>query len=373
VNQKVVEGVDILTGKMSDFPHLRFADYSGATREQDMQNAIQPKYYSSKVVDALYERSILVKIADDISGEASHPAQGLYAYKEVALSGSGLTDDTSSLQGQEERLSLQEVSFTVAQLDHAVAFTRNALLLPVVELRQRAQNLLSNWFNEKMETQLLSAVETDAAKVFYGGTATAPNNITANDTSAPGDMKKAYFYMLHHKIPGFTMQELKDWFGSQAAGLQKASNPRGGWYVAVLHPGQIFDITETTEWKDAAAAAATAEIQVAMGPQFQATIYAWFGVLMVPCSLCTYNTPGGYSVGYARGFVFGKQAIAFGFQKLKRGQVQSSGMDWKEARFDYDRLEGVAVLTRTAKGTLDKNRYVGHFSALSTDAQSIIS
>lgn len=360
------------SGAMSDFPHMHFAEYGGATRETDVSNAVLPKFYTSKIIDALYERTILAKLAVDITDEASNPAEALRAFKEVALSGDGTTSDGTALEGNEERVSLETVDFDVEELDHAVAFTKTALLLPAVELRKRAEPLLSNWFNIKVEGKLLTSAENGAGTVFYGGNATAPANIDAADTSAPVDIKKAYFYLMAHKVPGYTLQQLKGWFGDQVDNLAgKSSNPRGGFYVAVLHPGQIYDITETTEWKTAANASATATIQVALGPNFQATIYVWYGVLLIPDTLCVYTKPAGYAVAYARGFVFGQDALAFGFQKLNKGQVKFSGLEWQEAGFDYNRLTGVAILTRFAEGVLDNSRYVAHYSALSTAAIAV--
>ena len=176
--------------------------------------------------------------------------------------------------------------------------------------------------------------------------------------------------MLTEKVPGFSLAEIKQWFGPEAMNIARAQsyNPRTGIYVAVLHPGQIYDITETTEWKTAAAGAATATIQGILGPQFEGSIYFWHNVIMVPSTLCTYDKPNGYDVAYARGFVYGRQALAFGFQRLKGGQVSTNGLDWKEASFDYGRLDGVAILTRFAQGVLDNDRYVGEYSALSADA-----
>jgi len=363
---------DIRMGPKGDFPHMHFAEYGGATRETDVSNAVLPKFYTSKIIDALYERSILAKLADDITAEVSNPSDALRAFKEVALTGDGTTSDGTALEGSEERVELGEVDFEVEELDHAVAFTKSALLLPAVELRKRAEPLLSNWFNTKVEGKLLTSAENDAGTVFYGGDATAPDNIDAADTSTPRDIKKAYFYLMAHKIPGYTLQQLKGWFGDQVDNLAgKSTNPRGGYYVAVLHPGQIYDITETTEWKTAANASATATIQVALGPNFQATIYAWYGVLLIPDSLCVYTKPTGYAVAYARGFVFGQQALAFGFQKLNSGSVKFGGLEWQEASFDYNRLNGVAILTRFSEGVLDNSRYIGHYSALSAAAQAV--
>ena len=109
MEQNLVAGKDVLSGPMSRFPgynfrsrSVKFADYTGATREQDVQEAIQTRYYSTKVVEALFERSVVARIAVDITEETSHPAQGLYAYEEVALTGTGVTDDTSALETAEQ-------------------------------------------------------------------------------------------------------------------------------------------------------------------------------------------------------------------------------------------------------------------------------
>lgn len=381
--RNVVDRDTIKSGPMSDFPTyvfrsqavagtVKLADYTGATREQDITEAILPKYYSKKIVEALFERVILAKITDDISDEASNPAQALAAYEEVALSGAGRTSDASALEGAEERMDLSQISFTVEQLDHAVVFTRNALFLPAIKLRDIGRKLLENWFNQKVETKLLTSSENNCSKVFYGGNATAPENIDASDTLTPTNIKKAYFYLLTKKVPGFTLAEIKEWFGPEAMSIARAQsyNPRTGIYVAVLHPGQIYDITDTAEWKTAAGNAATATIQGVLGPQFEGSIYFWHNVLMVPSTLCSYDKPAGYAyaVSYARGFVYGRQALAFGFQRLKGGQMETNGLDWKEASFDYGCLNGVAILSRFAQGVLDKDRYVGEYSALSADA-----
>lgn len=318
----------------------------------------------------MFERIILARISTDISDEASNPAQGLYIYEEEKLSGDGLEDDTSALEGSEERMDLSQIEFTVSQLDHAVVFTRNALFLPKVKLRDIGRKLLEKWFADKVETRLLTSCTNGVKKIFYGGDATSPATIDASDTLSTTNIKKAYFWLVTQKVPGFSLAEIKQWFGPEAENVAKktAYNPRGGFYVAVLHPGQIYDITATTEWTTAAGGAATATLQGVLGPQFEGNIYLWHNVIMIPCTNCTYSTPGGYSIPWARGYVFGRDALAFGFQKLKGGQIETSGLDWKESNFDYDRLNGVAILTRFAQGVLDNDRYCGQYSALSTAA-----
>lgn len=367
---------DIRSGPMSDFPNIqfhsaRFADYGGATREQDVQEAIQVKYYSKKIVEALFERVIVARIAEDITQEASHPAQGLYAYKEVELSGSGVTSDASALEGSEERMDLDQIAFTAEMLDHAVVFTRNALFLPVINLREIGRKLLQKWFDEIVEGKLLTSSANGVGKVFYGGNATAPANIDATDTLTPTNIKKAYFYLLTKKVPGFTLAEIKQWFGPEASNIAKktAYNPRDGYYVAVLHPGQIYDITATAEWITAAGNAATATVQGVLGPQFEGNIYLWHNVILVSSTLVGYDAWDGYSVDVARGFVYGRGALAFGFQKLQGGAMKTSGLDWQEAGFDYNRLEGTAILTRFAQGVLDNEKFVAEYSALSAAAQ----
>lgn len=358
---------DIRMGPVSDFSFLEFADYTNVTKVADADATI-PEYWSERVVAALYDMSIVAKIATDISRDTSHPSDALYAFLETALSGAGTSADGTALEGNEEKVTWTQKTFNVESLDHAVAFSRQLILSAIFDPRERARDLLSNWLTQKIEGKLLTDLEGCVTKRFYGGTATSPATIVAGSTIDPEDVERAVFSLIKAKVPGFTIQELKNWFGVPADELVKSSNPYadGGWYIGILHPGQIFDLTQTTAWSNAANAASTATLQSILGPKWQGRFFAWNGCLMLPSNNVSYSA-GGYGTAAARAFVCGRDAIAFGWSRL-RGQ---SGIEWVESMYDYERIRGAAILSRFGHGCLDPERARAIYTSLSTKAQGL--
>lgn len=361
---------DMVMGSIDEVlgANVQFADYANVTGVADADSTI-PEYWSERVVAALYDMSIVMKCALDITRDTSHPADALYAFLESALSGAGTSSDSTALEGNEEKVVWTQKTFNVESLDHAVAFSRQLILSAVFDPRERARDLLSNWLTQELEKKLLADLEGCVTHRFMGGNATNLSDLDAADTIDPEDIEKCVFSLMKRKVPGFTIQELKNWFGVPADELIKSSNPYtdGGWYVGILHPGQIYDLIQTTAWSDAANAASTATLQSILGAKWQGRFFAWNGCLMLPSNNVSYTTAGGYSVAAAKAFVLGRDAIAFGWAKL-RGQ---SGVEWKEAMYDYSRIRGAAILSRYGHGCLDPDRFVGLYTALSAVAQSL--
>jgi hypothetical protein len=369
----------ILMGYPREFPDLRFsADYTGVTGKGDLTGLL-PEYWTEKFIAALYDLSIFIRVAEDISGEIRVPMDKLYAYVETKLSGAGVTSDSSSLEGSEEKVGYTAKTFDVTMLDHAVAFTKEALLKTPGQLRERGKNLLANWFKTKMEAQLALAAElAPPVKIFCGSGKETVYEITANDILTLAEIDKAVMAMIARGVPGFSLGEISEWFGIKPEELGKAANPvarqnggveDGPWYIAPIHPGQLYDIIASDAWKSAANAAATATVTAALGARFQGRIYAYMGCLLLPTNQVRYQAIGDdYTVKFARSFVLGRSALAFGYAKMKGSQ----GVEWKEARLDYERINGIAIETLTAKGALDPSRMMGLYSALSAAAQSII-
>lgn len=355
-------------GPISSFPFLEFADYTGVTAVADADSTI-PEYWSQNVISALYDMSIMAKIANDISRDVSAPMDKLYAFLETALSGDGQTSDETAVEGNEEVIDWTQISFDVESLDHAVAFSRQLILSDVFDPRERAKGLLSNWLTQKIEVKLLEDMEDCVTKRFYGGDATSLTDLDAADTLDPQDIERGVFSLIKAKVPGFTIQELKNWFGVVADSLPKTDNPYsdGGWYIAVLHPGQIFDLTQTAAWITSANAASTATLQAILGPKWQGRFFVWNGCLMLPSNNVSYEKTGGYTVDCAKGFMTGRNSTAFGWAKL-RGQ---SGIEWVESKFDYTRIRGAGILSRFGHGCLNQAMARGIYTAISTVGQSL--
>jgi len=235
------------------------------------------------------------------------------------LSGAGVSGE-STLQGNEETLSLREITTSPEFYRHAVAETHKAEIQITQDFREKARVVLGRWMAKKMDDLMWTAATTTAATGFtasvittvYGGDATAVNEIDSSDTFGVEEIRQAVNKLESNDI---------DKVGGE-----------DGVYVILIHTHQKYNLIKDSEWLAAQREAGPRD----MNNQLFTNILGHYGgAIIATTNACpraqNANSPVVY---YAR-------AVALGAEALCRGLAED--IMWKEQITDYEFKRGIAV------------------------------
>jgi N4-gp56 family major capsid protein len=341
---------------------LEAADYTNVTEKSDVD--IVPKYYTQIFVEALYQKSILISTAMPLNYSAD--GDTFYGWLASKLSNTGVQEGTA-LEGNEEKPTITKKTFTVIEYANAVAITNTLRRQThLKDLRMKIRDLLAGWAVEKKEAYILTFLDAGVSNVRYGGGKANIYAITANDKIAATDLDRISTFLMNSNVKGYTAGEV-----AKITGIKEIPEPRahavegGGYYIAVLHPFQVYDLGQDTDFKSAAVAAAQWEANKVFGMQFGGPVYIWKNVVVFGHSQVSFAVAGGgYTVKVAKGFVLGKTAYGFSVQGEGDGNI------WLEAGMDYTRIDGIGVQLYYGGGIMDATRYAGVYTA-ATDISTL--
>lgn len=269
----------------------------------------------------------------------------------LALTGAGITGDTTALAGNEEALKFRQLDFTVEMLKHGVRWTEKVDSLITYNMRTTALNQLAKWLAAKYDTGIWTELTgggttIPAANIVYAGTATGTASLA--DSSSAGQATLATISALRAyaetdlQIEPFKMENGEEYYG------------------LVLSPYAGYNLKVSSEWQQAQR---DANVRGETNPLFTGAAGVWDGVIIytnnrVPVIT---NAGSGSNLRAAKNVLFGANAISRGFAKYP---------DWREEDFDYGTESGVATVSIygqkanvydfSSAGDGSANRAIGH-------------
>lgn len=273
----------------------------------------------------------------------------------MQLSGDGVQGD-STLEGNEESLTTYTDDLIINQLRHAVrsAGKMSEQRIPF-SVRQEAMNGLKDWWADRWDTWFFNQV--------CGNNAQTDTRYTGNNATAAPDSS-------HHVwINGTDDQSLTSGHVFDLSILDAAretaitASPQirpikimgGDYYVAFLHPYQVYDMrtsTTTGQWLDIQKAAMQGG-EITKNPIFTGALGMYNGIVLHESTRVTLGVNSSTAAAVAntrRAVLCGAQACTAGF-----GQGHSFGNhDWYEELFDFGNQLGVKA---GCIGGLKKSRY----------------
>lgn len=259
---------------------------------------------------------------DDLTKEAGDT---IHTDIVLALRGDGQVGDTTSLEGNEEKLVMRQSNFTVEELSHAVAWTEKAQKLNKHALRPVARGQLAKWLAGKLDDKVFNEISgngdttmPDANKWAAG---TASSRATVADTNAGGRLTLASLT----EMKAYAQTELK----IEPIRIDGDGNE---YFILVAHPYAVMSLKrDDTSW---AQAQRDAQIRGDDNPLFTGAAGMWDGVIIYSSNRVPRSTNGTIQVA---------DNIFLGAQALSRGYAIYP--DWREEEFDYGRRFGVGTVT----------------------------
>lgn len=148
------------------------------------------------------------------------------------LTGSGVTGE-STLEGNEEKLSLAQTDLTIDWFRHAVSITkRSKARINFDFVVQAAQPLLSKLVAKKMDDDMFTKFGT-ATTAIFAGDATSTATIDASDTLSTG-----------------TLDKIKTYLGSRNAMPLSGGNGKT-YFGIVIHEYDAYNLRRDTAWQQA--------------------------------------------------------------------------------------------------------------------------
>ena len=301
-----------------------------ATSNPLTKKAWEEKLFRDVLKEAYFSRFMgknadsVVHVSEEL--EKSHGDEITFGLR-MRLTQAGVTDDTE-LEGNEEALTSYHYKLTLHLYRHA---TRDAGAIhrkrAMFEIDEEAQAALKDWGSEKIDELCFTALTTSPTKIFFGGTATATNNITANDIITPALISKVKAWA---KTGG----------GRSYVPLRPVKVDGKPYYILIVHPDVLFDLSQNSAWSQAAREALPRGIN---NPIFSGAEYLWDGVLIHSHENIPIVTNWGASsnVAGAKCVFMGAQAVCFAWGKRP----------WVVAKdFDYDNEHGYAYNMICAAG-----------------------
>jgi len=147
------------------------------------------------------------------------------------LTGAGITSDTGNLTGNEEELSLGQITVTVSILAHAVKWTKYANEQALFNIRTAAQNALSIWLADKMDAKIFTIFGTEqTTNILYAGNATSVGSLDASDI-----------------LSTTTLDKIKVKLEMQRA-LPIRTADGNKYFIIVIHPYDAYNLRQDTTW-----------------------------------------------------------------------------------------------------------------------------
>jgi N4-gp56 family major capsid protein len=252
----------------------------------------------------------------------------------LALTGSGVSGDLSSLEGNEEALKFRQTSMGIYDIAHAVAWTEKAQVLSKHEKRPVALFQMRKWLAGRIDDDIFAeltgnvkpstgAVGTTIPNANIWAAGTATSRATVADTDTGGRLKLNTLL----EMKAYATTELK---------IEPIQIENGEeLFIFVAHPYTIMQLKEfDSNWTSAQQYAAD---RGSTNPLFTGAAGMWDNILIHRATRVPRSTNGSIQVS---------DNVFFGAQALSRGYAMYP--TWVEETFDYARRSGVA--TKAIKG-----------------------
>lgn len=249
----------------------------------------------------------------------------------LALTGAGVTGDTTPLEGNEEALKFRQTSMGVYDIAHAVAWTKKTEVISKHAKRPVALMQLRKWLAGRIDDDIFAELTGNAkpstgavgtvipnANLWAAGTATS--RATVADTNAGGRLTLASLT----ELKAYAITELK---------LEPVRMENGEeLFVFCGHPYAIMQLKrDDTAWAQAQRDAAA---RGADNPVFTGAAGLWDNIVIQQANRVPRSSNG--SIQVADNVFMGAQALSRGYAMMP---------DWTEETADYGRKFGVATMT----------------------------
>lgn len=228
---------------------------------------------------------------DDLSKEAGDV---IHIQTVKNLTGSGVTGE-STLQGNEEKLSLTQTDLTVDWLRHAVAVTkRSKQRINFDFVVQAAQPLLSKMMSKKMDDDIFTKFGT-ATTALFAGDASSTGTLDASDTLSTTTLDKLKTYLEH------------------ALAMPLTDNAGNRYYGLVIHEYDAFNLRRDSNW---ITAQKDANVRGSDNPLFSGAMGVYNGIIIFV------NQGVSNSASKSKCIAFGGEAIFRGYGMMPQFVTQ---------------------------------------------------
>jgi len=245
----------------------------------------------------------------------------------LALTGAGVSGDTTALVGNEEAMKFRQLSVAVTDLSHATRWTKKAEQLINYQMRNSALNQLQKWLAGKLDDGMWSELTGGGTTLpttnqWFAGSATSINTLIDGDGTVRLQLADISDIKAHCQsdllIEPLVMENGEEYFG------------------LVLEPFAALALKKDSSYQQAFR---DAQLRGDTNPLFTGAIGVWDGVILysnnrVPTGTTTFASPATVNIRYAKNVFFGAQAAARAYAQYP---------DWTEELFDYGRSAGVAT------------------------------
>lgn len=174
------------------------------------------------------------------------------------LTGTGVTGE-STLEGNEEKLSMTQTDLTIDWVRHAVAISkRSKKRINFDFVVQAAQPLLSKMIAKKMDDAIFTEFGTATTAIFAGTGATATGDLDASDT-----------------LSTTTLDKIKTYLDDNIA--LPLSNDGNVYYGLVIHPYDAYNLRRDSAW---IAAQKDANVRDGSNPLFTGAMGVYNGMII---------------------------------------------------------------------------------------------
>jgi N4-gp56 family major capsid protein len=263
----------------------------------------------------------------------NNPGDTIHISITSALTGAGVSGDTTQLVESEETLSTSEKKVIPTLYRHAVRVNRRAQKKSIVQLREEAKLRLAEWGAEKMDDLRFAGI--NATGTLHGEDYTANFRVAGNaaNTGTVADIGSGDVLDV-----ATIQQSVLDMYNRNAKPLRVGGDDV---WVLVCHPNSLYALKRSSEyitWVQEAA------VRGADNPFFKGAVCMVDGVLIFQHSNVVSATSG---VKYAKNILFGREAFVEGLDET---------VSWDEDTFDYGLEWGVAYsFAQETRRALEKN------------------
>jgi N4-gp56 family major capsid protein len=276
------------------------------------------------------------------------PGQILDIPTSIPLSGAGVSEE-STLEGNEEALSLSSMKVCPVYRRHAVRMGRLAAQRSTVDLMQEAKVRLAEWGSAKIDSVRWSSFVASSLPSPLNAAAYTPNKLFAvSSATGVNDLVAA------NKVTVALIRKLRVAMIEQGAvPMRDAAGQE--FYGLALHPRQVYDLKGDSSL---ATMIENASPRGDANPVFTGAIGRLDGVVLyetksVPVATNANATP----TAYATSICFGAEAFVEGI-----GEQPS----WHGDTFDYQAESGIAYgFSSHARRAIERQSLVVYTSAVS--------
>ena len=262
-------------------------------------------------------RSPIIQRTDTLSNEGDT----IHIQVTSPLSGSGVSGDTTALEGSEENLTTSAKKVIPHLYRHAVRWYVRSNKKSIIQLREEARMRLAEWGGEKMDDVRFAN--------FVSQSAMNGETYTSNFIVAGGGSTGASDVGTTDKLDVQTLQIAKlTAYNNRATPLKTVDGDE--FFALVASPNTLYDLKRSDEYRDWVR---EAEVRGKDNPFFRGAVAMIDGVVIFQHNNVVTANDGAGSIAVSRNLLFGAEAFVEGVDE---------NPSWFEDDFDYGNEEGIA-------------------------------